>query len=297
MTTQQNVATPHRDGRSGGALDPETRQQVAELNLRGIEALRALLAAAGGAAGGPILHGRSADSPALPGARTRRRARHDARSGLADTGRDPGAARLRASRAARIALARTGLSAAILEPLRRDGPALPDALRLLSDEWLSLDEAARHRLATCPYLLFELDVAGLLNAAAVPPRFVQEARGVPGAASAIAASFAGAEGRGFARLLIHYAWHLVRSAPTAAAFVLGASQAVLDPLRTLGLSRVESLAGTASGWVRLRWDQEPLIWIDWLEAARGDDPAALWASQLRGLQRIAGACRDTPPSA
>jgi hypothetical protein len=35
-----------------------------------------------------------------------------------------------------------------------------------------------------------------------------------------------------------------------------------------------------------------MIWIDWLSAARSGEPAALWAAQLRGLQRIAGACRE-----
>jgi len=44
--------------------------------------------------------------------------------------------------------------------------------------------------------------------------------------------------------------------------------------------------------VRLRWDQEPLIWEAWLGAAVRGDPEQLWVSQRRGLQRIAGACRE-----
>jgi hypothetical protein len=59
---------------------------------------------------------------------------------------------------------------------------------------------------------------------------------------------------------------------------------------------VEELAGSARHWVRLRWDDDPLFWGDWLEAARRGEPAMLWASQLRGLQRIAGSCRDMPAS-
>ena len=108
--------------------------------------------------------------------------------------------------------------------------------------------------------------------------------------------FGSAEGRGFARLLVHYAWHLARSSPTVAAFVFGTPQPVLDPLRTLGLARVETLAAAAGASLRLRWDHEPMIWIDWLGAARSADPVALWAAQLRGLQRIAGACREAARS-
>ncbi len=290
MATQQNPAFPHHDARSGGALDPETRQQVGELNLRGIEVLRAVL----GAAGGGATAGSAADAAALRRAGAARRGEFRARRAATGGAQDRIAAR---DRATRVALARSGLAASMSAPLRSEGPPLPDALRLLGAEWLALDDAARHRLAACPYLLFELDFAGLMNAVTPPPRVVQESRVVPGAPCTVASPFAGAEGRGFARLLLHYSWHLVRSAPAAAGFVLGAPQPALESLRVQGLSRVESLAATAGGWVRLRWDHEPLIWIDWLEAARTADPAALWSSQLRGLQRIAGVCRDAQPSA
>jgi len=302
MATEQNPVPPRRDGRSGGALDAETQQQVAELNLQGIEALRLALAVVGAyvsadAIAGPPGPASHAGTPSARRPGVSRRALAGPGDGPAGRARHRGATDRTATRAARVALARSGLAAAIAAPLRCDGSPLPDALRLLGAEWLALDDEARHRMAACPFLLFELDFAGLLGAAAALPRFVQESRGVPGAPSAVASPFVGAEGRSFARLLFHYAWHLVRSAPTSAAFVLGAPPAALEPLRALGLARVESIAASAGGWVRLRWDQEPLIWIDWLAAARAADPAALWSSQLRGLQRIAGACREVPSSA
>lgn len=311
MATLENTAAPRRDARAGGVLDDETRQQVAELNLQGIEVIQAALVAAGAvvpAAAGPTLPGAAAGGPTCrrTGGRRRSETRQMRSAGGAVGGQPGGSARRVASggsgrpvaaragmgRAAGRMSALAGLGVTLAVPGRQ---RLPDAIEWCGADWLSLDVPARQRLAACPYLLFALDFAGLLGVDVAPPRAVQEARVLPGAPGA-AAPFAIPEGRSFARLLLHYAWHLARSSPTVAAFVLGTPLAVVEPLRTLGLARVEALAATASGAVRLRWDHEPMIWMDWLSAARVDEPAALWAAQLRGLQRIAGACRDVAAS-
>jgi len=276
MATLENAAPPGRDARAGEALDAETQQQVAELNLQGIEVIQAALVACGAVAP-------AADPPASGAAEGGTACRQDGRRRRAGT-----------VRAARGVPVRAGLAVTLAVP-GRDGARLPDAIEWPGAEWLALDAVARRHLAACPYLLFELDFAGLFATVAVPPQAVQEARVLP-AESGVAPPFGSAEGRCFARLLFHYAWHLARSSPTVAAFVFGTSQPVLEPLRTLGLARVETLAAAASGALRLRWDQEPVMWIDWLSAARAGEPAALWAAQLRGLQRIAGACREVASS-
>ena len=314
MATLENTAAPRRDARAGGALDAETQRQVAELNLRGIEVIQAGLAACGvvAAAVDPPESGAAGGGPACRRAERRRRP-GALRGGAPGSGvggpsgsptggpsggtwaaRTGGAAGVGRARTARVMAARAGLAVTLAVP-GREAAQLPDAIELPAADWLALDAGAHERLAACPYLLFELDVAGLLAAVSVPPQAVQEARGLPGE-PAVAPPFGSAEGRGFARLLVHYAWHLARSSPTVAAFVFGTPQSVLEPLRTLGLARVETLAAAAGSALRLRWDREPMIWMDWLYAARTGEPAALWAAQLRGLQRIAGECREAARS-
>ena len=89
---------------------------------------------------------------------------------------------------------------------------------------------------------------------------------------------------------MQYAWHLARVAPVLAGFVLGLRAGDVEALRALGLSRVDTLAPAAASCVRLRWPQDLAFWTRWLAAARAGEAAALWACQLRGLQRIAGEC-------
>lgn len=204
-----------------------------------------------------------------------------------------------------IALVRAALAAGPeLAPAAGSGGAgppaavpLPAALSALRREWLALDEAAQGRLAGSPYLLFEFGLSGASTgtgtATAVSLARVVHDGKVPSAVGSVsAAPFAGAEGRVFVRLLRHYAWHLVRSSPAVTVFVLGVPWAALEALRAMSLSCVEALGEVAPGGLRLRWDDQPALWKDWLAAARGDDAAALWAVQLRGLQRIAGLCRE-----
>jgi hypothetical protein len=295
MKTLENTALPRREGRQPGPPDAELPQQVADLNLRGIEVLRQVLLASGAASAAAVTGG---DDLALRPAGRRRggpRRRPDLASDEGGARGVGGAARSAGPYGARLALARAGRAMPVMLPAS-GGASLPAALRRLAPDWLALEPAALQRVAACPYLLFELDFAGLLGAIVAPPRVVQEEHGVPGSPAREAAPFTGAEGRSFARKLFLYAWHLVRSAPSGAAFALGAPPAALEPLHALGLARIEELGALAGGWVRLRWEDEPLVWADWLAAARSGNPAALWASQLRGLQRIAGACREFPAS-
>ena len=285
MATLENTALARREARIGGVLDPETQQQVADLNLQGIGLIQEALVASGAVA--PAVGAEAGGDAASR--RGGRRRRPGTRQGGSASRRAAGQAGGPAGGSARARLLPT------LAVPGRDGARQPDAIEWPGTDWLALDPAARQRLAACPYLLFELDFASLLGGIALSPRAVQESRGLPGEPG-IAASFVGAEGRVFARMLFQYAWHLARSSPTVAAFVFGTPLALLEPVRTLGVARVEALAAVASGALRLRWDRQPLIWLDWLAAARSGDPAALWSAQLRGLQRIAGACRDAPPS-
>lgn len=268
MATQQMFVPPQsRERRGSGALDPDTQQQVAELNLRGLTLICAVLDAAG-VRPGPV------------GGMPARRGRAAAHSRAAEL---PPA----------VAAARAGAG-----ERRAPTGALPAVLDELGSDWLSLDAAARGRLAACPYLLFELalgevlaaPVAGVFSSSGAS---VQEGRRSP--VALVRPPFAAAEGLGLARLLLHYAWHLVRAAPAAATLVLGVPLSMVVQLQTLSLSEVDLLGDRAAPWMRLRWDDDPVFWAAWLAAAAANDPAALWQAQLRGLQRIAGTCRALHP--
>jgi hypothetical protein len=293
MATQQNAAAvPRRDPRAGGALDGETRQQVTELNRRAIDALCELLAADPRVPRPqPVpepVRRRRRGPPARasrPGARIGVAAAPAAALGVETAAAVPGASR------ASVPQVATG-SAGVVVP----SPTVP----ALGPAWLVLDDAARAALAACPYLLVELDVPRLLGPC-VPAVRVSETPGVPPAtAMAVAAAAGSASGESVpwahaARMVFQYAWHFARVSPVLAGFVLGLPGRDVDALRGVRLSQADALLPRVPACVALRWRDDVALWSGWLAAAQAADPAALRACELRGLQRLAGACRLTLP--
>jgi hypothetical protein len=53
------------------------------------------------------------------------------------------------------------------------------------------------------------------------------------------------------------------------------------------LAELEALAELGPVWVVPRWELQPQVWRQMLQAARSERPAALRAVQLRGLQLLA----------
>jgi hypothetical protein len=172
--------------------------------------------------------------------------------------------------------------------LDADAPQ-PVAVAVLEAAWRALDDAALQRLATCPWLLFDahFDDVARWRRAFLPG--VHEAHS--GGAPCMPAAAPVDEAARFRRLVLHYAWHLARAAPLAAALVLGMPAETRALLRTQGLNAIDAFAAEAGDWVRLRWDHLPAAWAPLLQAAAAGDAAALHQAQLHGLQRIAGACR------
>lgn len=286
MGTQQNLATPaRREALAGGGLDGEIRQQVAELNQRAIGALLELLVATG--------VGKTTEA-GDGGRRAGAGARGMARAATPRVSQPP------APWAEERLPANLGYGRSFVPEGALSGAAavVPLAAAGAPAQWLALDAAARAALASAPYLLVTVDVRRLLAPAGGSAAAGSSLR----AASATAAlssssapdSHPAAPWSDVARLVVQYAWHLAWLAPVRAGFVLGLPAAEVEALRALGLSRVDALASSAASCVRLRWPQDSAFWSEWLAAVRSGETAALWACQLRGLQRIAGECRSLP---
>lgn len=282
MATQHNsAAVPRRDARIGGALDAETRQQAAEVNRCVIDALAELLAAdprlprpvpsaAGGRRGRPP---QGAPAPQRPAAPPPAAHRPDPSSPAGPQSPSAGGSPGCGPPASWSPAARDALSAVPGGALLEVGPA-----------WIALDDPARAALASCPYLLVELDVPRLLASAVANGR-------VSDAAAARGPAGWPAPWCDVARMVFQFAWHLARVSPVLSGFVLGLRARDVDALRAIGLSRADALVPGVAPFVALRWGHDASLWSDWLAAARAGDRAALRACELRGLQRLAGGCR------
>lgn len=166
---------------------------------------------------------------------------------------------------------------------------VPDiaAVAALRERWLDLDDAALRRVADAPFLLFELSVDAALAARRAPVLAV-------GDDPRRAASWcARAPGRAFARLMCHFSWQTVRTAPAAAVLLLGISPSGCGALRGLGLQQLDAFTEIAGDWLTLRWADDVRLWKARLAAAAADDPDRLWQQTLVGLQRLAVLARPS----
>jgi hypothetical protein len=167
------------------------------------------------------------------------------------------------------------LNAEIVEVLAGGSP-------WLQWQWRALGEAARLRLAQCPFLLAD---AGFAD-----PRLWA---GLPGAGVHEAQPPAGAEGQRCAlptpllRRVLLYAWHLARVRPLAARMTLGMCERCLAVVAACRLADLEALAERRPAWIRARWAERPELWRAWLGAAAQESAQQLELLQLWGLQMIA----------
>lgn len=143
-----------------------------------------------------------------------------------------------------------------------------------ASQWQALDPQALQRLASMPFLLFELGLD-------TSPLFARAGAGVT-APGPDAASLE------FAGQLLNYAWHLARANPLGAALRLGMPSGSVAELRELSFSELHALTAPAARCLRLRWGEPPTVWKQLLAAAKSHDPEALEREQLAGLRRLAG---------
>jgi len=172
------------------------------------------------------------------------------------------------------------LNAEILE-------VLAGTLSGLQWQWRALGEAARARLAQCPFLLADAGFnrprlwSGLAGAGvheALPPARAQQQRcALP---------------TPLLRRVLLYAWHLARANPTGARVTLGMCGACLRLVAASRLSDLEALAERRPAWIHVRWDDRPEIWRAWLNAAAQEPADELECLQLWGLQMLAADMRQ-----
>jgi hypothetical protein len=157
-------------------------------------------------------------------------------------------------------------------------------LRLVSglrELWCALDDAAQQRLARCPYLLLDAGfaarecwdgialVSGVMDGAAPRGYFTSPA------------------GIALVRRALVFAWHLARSNRLTARVLLGMTAECAERIAACALRDLEALAELCPSWVVPRWEAQPMIWRQLIQAALSGHAAALWQVQLRGVQLLA----------
>jgi hypothetical protein len=159
--------------------------------------------------------------------------------------------------------------------------------------WLGLDAPQRRRLAAQPMLLFGI---GFEDGA----RWQALSDGVlaADAPQRIAESWPRPAPVQYARLLVHYAWHLTRTAPLTAGLVAGMAGASAAALRACHVEHLDALADRGAQWLRPRWLDAPCLWNDLLRVARAEGNDMLARSvALRAVQRTGAALAAAPAPA
>ncbi|HTW39105.1 MAG TPA: hypothetical protein VMD49_11100 [Steroidobacteraceae bacterium] len=150
-----------------------------------------------------------------------------------------------------------------------------------------LDAAARRRAASCPFLL--LDAGFSAGARRIWPaaRCVRDRdwAGEP------APFFTVARTVPVTRLVLAYAWHLVRSEGAAARLFLGMSPACAGRLAVCTLRQVIQLAESDPGLLNPRWPHRRGVWRDLLAAAAAGDECGIEQFRMRGLALLAADAR------
>lgn len=160
------------------------------------------------------------------------------------------------------------------------------------DDWLALDAAACDRVASQPFLLFEVALED-------PSRWQRLLGGAVVDEPAGSAARVGPETPlvGYARVLLHYAWHLARTAPRTAAIVAGMAPDTAVLLRRCYVEQLDEIVPRCAHWLQPRWGADRPFWSELLAAARaGGDPERHRRMSLRALQRIGGSLARSEPS-
>jgi hypothetical protein len=174
----------------------------------------------------------------------------------------------------------------ILEPLAELNLEVLDALGAaaagLRWPWRALGEAARLRLAHCPFLLVDAGFGRPELWAGLPRVGVHE-----GSPAVAVPAQRGPLATPLLRRVLLFAWHLARANRLAARITLGMSAPCANLVAACRFADLEALAERRPTWIRPRWDDRPEVWQAWLAAAAEESPRALESLQLWGLQMLA----------
>ena len=84
------------------------------------------------------------------------------------------------------------------------------------------------------------------------------------------------------------AWHVVRSHPELAEWLLGISPPCATFFTALGLAELQELSERYCDWLRPRWEDHPDVWHVLIEFVRRTEDLPPWVVTLRTLQLFAG---------
>jgi hypothetical protein len=159
-------------------------------------------------------------------------------------------------------------------------------LRQVGELWRTLDEEARRRAASCPYLLVDAGFADPSRWRWLEGQYVSEA-----APASHTSFFTVPRALGVARQVFMYAWHLARSKNTSAQVLLGMPTQCTHLISACTLPQIHELAELHPEWMRPRWPTRVKVWRDLLLAAASGEVVALENARMHGLQLLAAECR------
>ena len=159
-------------------------------------------------------------------------------------------------------------------------------LRQIGEIWRTLDEQARRRAATCPYLLVDAGFSDPGRWRWLDGRHVSEAVPAP-----YASFFTVPRAMTVARQVFIYAWHLARFRNAAAQLLLGMPAHCTHLISACTLPQIHELAERHPEWMRPRWPTRVKVWRELLLAAASGEVVALENARMHGLQLLAAECR------
>ena len=162
----------------------------------------------------------------------------------------------------------------------------PRLVTLLRADWRRLDAGAQRRVAACPYLLLDAGFAQPQHWERWEHWERAPCAGVMDASSQ-RGYFSGRDGVALVRRTLVLAWHLARANRVSGRVILGMSALSAERIAAARLADLEALAELGPGWIVPRWEAQPSVWRQLIDAGCRGQPLLLRQAQLRGLQLLA----------
>jgi hypothetical protein len=182
------------------------------------------------------------------------------------------------------------LNAQCLELLSEQALAQPAQANLflhhVGEWWRTLDQQARRRVASCPYLLVDAGFCDPGHWRWLDERHVNEAPPPP-----YNIFFKVPRAPTVARQIFIYAWHLIQSKNLTAQLLLGVPTQCARLIGACTLRQVHGLAERHPDWLRPRWPNRAKLWRELFLTAASGETVALENTHMYGLQLLAGELR------
>jgi hypothetical protein len=156
----------------------------------------------------------------------------------------------------------------------------PRLVTSLREDWRRLDASAQRRVSACPYLLLDAGFAQPQRWERAPCQGVMDVAPRRG-------YFSGRDGVALVRRTLLLAWHLARANRVTGRVILGMSAQSAERIAAARLADLETLAEQAPAWIVPRWEDQPAVWRQLIDAGCRAQPLLLRQAQLRGLQLLA----------